>query len=275
MKIIKIVFLFTLFISCSQPTNSGEKTYTNNEIKTNRDNNKNIKIDAVISKDRFTINDLQIDTLITIKEIEKVIGVSTRKTIFESNNIYTYDNFGLLIYENILSKKIKSIDFELSNRDFEFSSKNSFSGHIFINKSILKKGISYGEIKQISQIEIKPVAPKMYSIKNIKNKVYLEFLRNEQLRLISVSTEVFDETDEENSLGWTKKSIESNKKYFAKDKKLIEISKLKGFDVDKFADCYFNKISKTLTTLQASSPNKKSKKIISKIMQECEIQSKN
>lgn len=88
-----------------------------------------------LSKTNFQINDIIVQFPIDITDLKKILG-DCRYKKYEYNNIYTWDDYGIIAYSK---KGIKSdnITLELQSRDYDFSAKNHFTGEFIFDSQKL------------------------------------------------------------------------------------------------------------------------------------------
>jgi len=108
----------------------------------------------VINKDHIVINGNRLDSTSLIDDYIAILGKPDRK--FEgANNIYTYDDLGIYIYENYHdgNKIIEvSIDFR-KDRELDFSPKHKFKGIILLSEYNMKLNKHIGVRKMKKKCE--------------------------------------------------------------------------------------------------------------------------
>jgi hypothetical protein len=93
----------------------------------------------VINKDHIVINGTRLDSASLLSDYIVVLGEPDRK--FEgANNIYTFDDLGIYLYENYHDgNKIIEVSFDFrKDYDFDFSPKHKFRGTILLPDYDLK-----------------------------------------------------------------------------------------------------------------------------------------
>ncbi len=86
-----------------------------------------------INDNELFINGKEIEIPWDLQTVLNIIGKYDRVSKL-ANNIYTYDNNGILVYEEPGSSKVSSIDLYWVKTTYPFSSKQVFSGTFIVNK---------------------------------------------------------------------------------------------------------------------------------------------
>ena len=145
-----------------------------------------------LSNTNFQINDVAVQFPIDISVLKKILGECRYKK-YEYNHIYTWDDYGIIVYSKE-GVKSNNITLELQCRDYDFSAKKPFSGEFIFddlklfdyyetnknrliklfkgdkNGALILNGISVGFDKESGEIIALEISPYEEKIKKPKTQ---------------------------------------------------------------------------------------------------------
>jgi len=240
-----------------------------------------------VTKQGVFINTKKIDTAIGFSELKKIIGEPSRtkiQTINEinsvkekmgalPNNIYTYDQYGILIYQKPNTKTISSITIDFLKQNHPFSPEKPFSGILKINAKKIDKSTSLLLLKVSVGLKIENtnfnVCSSIYSNYNLT----FEFEDAKQKnKMVSLEININKNSEQANEKGWKNSDIEMVKATLRNNIQLKEYSKQYNFEMNDLLECYTDKIITTIENKVYNNPTKENLKSVSKILSDCIIQ---
>ncbi len=208
----------------------------------------------------------------TGEKIQTQFEISKAKSKFGAvpNNIFTYDNYGILVYQSPEEQVINSISIDFEKQSYDFSPSNPFSGILKLHGTIIDGNTSIAELKKISQIEISESSFKVILARSNTYALAFEF-NNDKNSLVGFSIEA-NIPKMTNDKGWADSDIESFKKVIASIEQIKSLSIQYNFELMDFVDCYAKKVSTTITFDKMINPDAEVQARVAKIMEDCVIQ---
>lgn len=277
-NLLSILFVITgvLTSSCTGNNQASSKT---------QDEQNDITIE--ISEKGIFLNSQKISLSTEVNDIKTIIGNPTKEKIqslteiqetkekFGSipNNIFTWDNYGILVYQKADKKEINSISIDFKGQDFDFSPSTPFSGTLKLNGVKIDKNTSLDELRKISRLEISETIVKVHRASFNNHDLTFEFnSHQDKSGLVGFSIEVNNIPEKANAKGWTDSQIEILKAGTANLEQIKTLSNQYNFEISDFVDCYAEKVTTTLTMNNLENPTPAVQTTITKIMEDCIIQ---
>jgi hypothetical protein len=275
MKQIKLIILVCAFIFLIPNSKSSTEITNNGDKKTN--------IIIEISELGLFLNSKKINLMTDYNEIISIIGKPTKekkqspteiqetklKFGTKPNNIYIYDNYGILIYQKVGEKEINSISIDFKKQNYPFSPTKAFTGTLKINDISIDRNTSLTQLKKIKGLIINESIHKVNRAKFNNHDLTIEFNSYQDKNgLIRFSIDVNNIPEKTNDKGWTESSIKILKASVANVEKLKTLSVQYNFKISDFADCYGEKITIKLTPNEIDKPTSETQKLVLKIMQD-------
>jgi hypothetical protein len=282
MRQITILLLIGLLVSSCNDS----KNYTENTD--NQDKITNVTIE--ISEQGLFLNSKKISLTTDYNEIKSIIGTPTKEKIQSTyeieekkqkfgstpNNIYTYDNYGILIYQKAGEKEINSISIDFKKQNYVFSPSTAFSGILKINGVSIDRNTSLTQLKKIEGLLIGESTVKVNSAKFNNHVLTFEFNSYQDKNgLVGFSIDVNNIPEQTNAKGWTDNDIKILKASISNLEQIKTLSIQYDYKIGDFADCYAEKISTTLTMSEMENQTIELQKQAAKIIEDCIIQTSN
>lgn len=196
-----------------------------------------------------------------LKDLQSIIGIPTReviqsaeriKSVYEEygstpNNLYTYDQQGLIIYQKPEAEHINSILVVFAgNKDFPFSPNHSFSGKFEINGVPIDRNTTFQDLNSIQDLEIEQKSSnfRLASFYNID----LSFSFNDQKAnstLKEVSLLNSADMEKYSKVEWGAADKRMLKDILLKDENMILITEEIKIELEDLVDCYVDKMTST------------------------------
>ncbi len=249
----------------------------------NKNQNKSQGLVIEISDQGIFIDTNKINLPTNLNKISSILGDPTRKKIqtqFEiskakkkfgaaPNNIFTYDNSGILLYQGVNKKEINSFSIFFEKQDYDFSPSVPFSGTLKLYDAIIDKNTSLTELKKISKIEVSESTFNVNIATSDNYALTFEFNEaNDKSRLVGFSIET-NNLEKTNAKGWSDNDIESFKVVIANIEQIQSLSVQFNFEVMDFVNCYAKKVSTTITLDDMKNPTEVVQAKVGKIMEDC------
>jgi hypothetical protein len=276
--ILVLILLLNIIVSYSE-----SKKSSNTEV--DKIESQNLTIE--VTKQGVFINSKRIDTGIDFSELKKVIGEPSRTKIQTTdeinsvketmgalpNNIYTYDQYGILVYQKPNTKSISSITIDFKKQNHLFSPEKPFSGIMKINAKKIDLFTSMLLLKESIGLDVENtnfnVCSSLYNNYNLT----FEFEDAKQKnKMVSLGIGINKNTEQANEKGWKNSDIEMVNATLRNNVQLIEYSKQYNFEMNYLLKCYTDKITTTIENKEYNNPTKENLKTISKILSDCIIQ---
>ncbi len=276
--ILVLILLLNIIVSYSE-----SKKSSNTEV--DKIESQNLTIE--VTKQGVFINSKRIDTGIDFSELKKVIGEPSRTKIQTTdeinsvketmgalpNNIYTYDQYGILVYQKPNTKSISSITIDFKKQNHLFSPEKPFSGIMKINAKNIDLFTSMLLLKESIGLDVENtnfnVCSSLYNNYNLT----FEFEDAKQKnKMVSLGIGINKNTEQANEKGWKNSDIEMVNATLRNNVQLIEYSKQYNFEMNYLLKCYTDKITTTIENKEYNNPTKENLKTISKILSDCIIQ---
>ena len=110
---------------------------------------KGSKFECNIVKTGIIINGTLLKVPGLIDEYEKALGNPSRTVNLIGNDIFVWDNIGLIVRKEKTSTKVKSLNFSFVQSDFVYTPTLMFSGKITMGNSVLDKTTTSSNLKKI------------------------------------------------------------------------------------------------------------------------------
>jgi hypothetical protein len=137
----------------------------------------------------------------------------------------------------------------------------------------IDKNTSLDEIRKISRLEISETIVKVHRASFNNHDMTFEFnSRQDKSGLVGFSIEVNNIPEKSNSKGWTDSEIEILKASTANHEQIKTLSDKYNFQISDFVNCYTKKLTTTVTMNNLENPTPDVQKTITKIMEDCIIQ---
>lgn len=276
--ILVLILLLNIIVSYSESKKSLN-------IEVDKIESQNLTIE--LTKQGVFINSKRIDTGIDFSELKKVIGEPSRTKIQTTdeinsvketmgalpNNIYTYDQYGILVYQKPNTKSISSITIDFKKQNHLFSPEKPFSGIMKINAKNIDLFTSMLLLKESIGLDVENtnfnVCSSLYNNYNLT----FEFEDAKQKnKMVSLGIGLNINTEQANEKGWKNSDIEMVNATLRNNVQLIEYSKQYNFEMNYLLKCYTDKITTTIENKEYNNPTKENLKTISKILSDCIIQ---
>lgn len=214
------------------------------------------KVDVFLKGEELYVGDYLVDMKSSISDIENVIGKPSRTKKYSEEEIvehenefgrkpstkYIYDDYGIIIYQDINSSSLESISFEFIENRFDHYPKQMFTGNIHLDKTLINKDISYENLSKILDYDIKKSKLVSKSTFYNQRKLTFEFDLNDY-RMVGLSIKLNDTPKNVNEKGWSEEDIKQMKILMKNQPKIIEFSKTYNFNIEDVAQCYADKVS--------------------------------
>lgn len=280
MKSITVLFLMQvlLYSSC---TNS--KSHT--ESSTKEDVQSNLSLE--ISEQGIFLNSKKITPSTNYSDVKSIIGepskekiptateIETTKQKFGGapNNIYTYDNYGVLIYQAVDRKEINTISIDFKKQDYKFSPTTAFSGTVKLNDIAIDKNTSLTDLKKIAGLTINESLIKVNNAKYNNHDITFVFNNpSDKSELVGFAIEVNNISEPTNEKGWTEKELDILKASMKNAERVKELSIQFNFKISDLVNCYATKVSTTITKSELENPSMEIQNKSIKIVEDCIIE---
>lgn len=279
MKNIILLFLTGLLTSSC----NGNSSYTGST-----DNQDKLTIE--ISEKGLFLNSKKINLTVDYNEIKSIIGIPTKEKIQSTseieetkrkfgsipNNIYSYDDYGILIYQKAGEKEINSISIDFEKQDYAFSPSTEFSGILKINGKSIERSTSLSQLRKIEKLQMIESTVKVNRAKFNNHNLIFEFNSHQDKNgLVRVSIEINNTPEQTNAKGWTVNDINILKASISSIEEIKRLSIQNNFKLDDFTDCYAKKITTSMSKSEMEKLATELQKQVAKIMEDCIIQTSN
>ena len=208
----------------------------------------------------------KIQSAIEIQKIKEKFGTT-------ANNIYTYDDHGIRIYQQSDKKEIKAISIDFKRQDNSFSPSSPFSGILTLNGVVIDKNTSLAELRMIQGLEISATNFRVHNAKFNNYTLSFEFNSDQDKNgLVGFSIDMNNIPEKTNTKGWTQLEIEVFKTSFINSEKIKTLSIKYNFNVAEFANCYAEIITSTMTMIEVQSNTVEIQEKLTIMMEDCIVQ---
>ncbi len=227
-------------------------------------------VDIEMYKKVLVVNHHSLSFPATYNDIVSILGVPPKKTYNLNKEpittTYLYEEYGIAVEE--LDKKIFAITVIFFNPII--SNSPYFSGKFTINDVSLDFRSSLEDLNKIPGLIIEEELPNLYVTKFNEFNVLFEFIDSKKkgnLKGICITNKNLK--NHLNHKGWSQDDISRFKKETKETEGFIDFCKKRNIDLDKFADCYTDKITSTFTIIELKTQAKNTKEETYKIFEDC------
>ncbi len=240
-----------------------------------------------ITNNKLSINSINIPINSDINKINSIIGNPSKQKIQLSsdiekirlkygthpNNIFTWDNYGILVYQNPENGEINSLSIDFIKQDYNFSPSQTFSGILLLDGVRIDQNTTLESLKKIAKLKINESNTNIYRAKYGNFIITIEISEtNANKKITSFSINTNSKTEIVNSKGWTDSQIKILKAVTGNLEYIKDFSIKYKFEIQEFVECYADKVTNnyTMKTLENQSPELQTK--ILEIIEDCIIQ---
>lgn len=232
---------FFLFFACTEKQDTRPPDDTIIEV-----NEEGVFLNSVKVEDGFNANDIKARFGNPNKEFIQKISESDdgeEDSFADPNNMYTYDDKGILIYEFPKRKVINIILINFSKKSrYDVYPKYPFIGSLLLNGVQIDYNTSLDSLRKIPGLEIEDNNTDFYKAKLNGVEFYIAYKgKGANSKLADISIYLNRTKEIPNEYGWIDSEIKQFKAILNGEPSLDQLSNEYGFDKHVFIDCYFEK----------------------------------
>lgn len=269
------VLIAFVLLSCNEGKNQIENSHSQVE-----------KNDVLleVAKQGIFLNKMKIKTFTDLADINDILGNPLKENIpspskiqeveekfgTKPNNIFTYSDNGIIVYQDVDNKDIKNISVHFVLQDFDFSPSKTFGGELKINGYKINSGTTLNDLREIPELEVSETFVNVHNASFNNHPLTFTFISNEDKSgLTGVSIGINNIQQKTNEKGWSDKDIEILKAGTANVEQIKALSIQYNFKLSDFVDCYISKVVTTTTFNEMENPTNELQQKIVKIIEDC------
>jgi len=244
----------------------------------------NQSIDININEDGIFVNSTKVNLPSSLNEIKTIFGEPTNEIIPSQtkiaeakkkygavpNNIYKYDNYGILIYQPADQEEVNSISIYFERPIDNLKLLNAFTGKLQLYGVEVNRNTSFNDLKAIPEIELSESNFRVCPTSSSEYELTFEFQNSQSKnRLNGFSIEKKKSSEKTNEKGWTEGDIEIFKAAISGLEEIKMLCSQYEVNISDFADCYTSRVVTAITIYEMQNPTSKTQAIFAEIMQDC------